>query len=963
VYDTTGNNNGRLDPGETTGLTSILKNIGGVDFTNLSTTLQCLSQHITIIDNAGNFGSILIDSTKENTADPYIIRVDSLTPIGHLAQFRLFVSDGTFIDTFEFCLPVAMYLADFEQSNNNYEPAPATGGWEWGTPTAGPSGAHTGTKAWATVLGGQYTASANWKLVSPEFTATGDNPQLSFWHWYATQSNYDGGNLKISINEGPWMLIRPNSGYNGIANSATAGIPSESCYTGSSTNWLEATFTLPLVAGQRFKLCWHFGSNSSTHNYGWYIDDVTGIGFATYPPPPNDVGVKAIMTPGAVTIPNTGVAPVAKVKNFGLATQVNFPVVCSIFGEGSVFRYTNTQTVATLAAGDSILVSFTVWTPTVEEICTVKMRTNLTNDDNPTNDQKTGMTEVTSAIFIPIGTGTSGSGTYCMYGYYNYAASNAIYLQSEIGYYGPITHVAYYKTAGTSTAGFSDVRIFMRHTTETTVGTGGFDTTGFTRVYAGPFPFDAIGWMDVLLNTQFLYNNVDNLEVMIIKGPPAITSGYPSWQYTTQSPNYRNRYGYNSSTIPTTSTRTYYRPNIRLSLRPSVPPAADVGVDAISAPPSVHMINTPMTPAARVKNYGSAAQTFPVVCSIIGPGNAVRYANTQTVTNLAPGDTTNVAFTAWTPTIAEMDTVIVRTSLGNDSVFVNNSKSSAVTIGNVVLQTFEVNNGGYIADPSSGAWAWGTPTSGPNAAYSGTKLWATVLGGNYTASANWKLTTDNFVAVADNPVLQFMHWYDTEASYDGGNVKISTDHGANWTLITPVGGYSGTANSSNVGIPLEPCFTGHVQGFWEEENFVLDVDSGQTFLIRWHFGSDGSVYYPGWYIDNVVGLNCIWSTGITEDDPVTIIKTVLNAPKPNPITNRTAKLSFSIASPSQTSLKIYDASGRLIITLVNEHLTSGRYDYTWNGTDDNNRAVAAGIYFYKLNTDNYTSTKKLVLNR
>jgi hypothetical protein len=545
-----------------------------------------LSQHITIIDNAGNFGSILIDSTKENTADPYIIRVDSLTPIGYIAQFQLIANDGAFTDTVEFGLPVAMYLADFEQGNCSFEPEPATGAWEWGVPTAGPAAAHSGTKVWATGLGGLYANSANWKLVSPEFTATGNNPQLSFWHWYNTQTNYDGGNLKISINEGPWTLLHPNNGYNSIANSATAGIPSESCYSGIGTTWSEVSFILPLVTNQRFRLCWHFGSNSSTQNNGWYIDDVTGVGFATYPPPPNDVGVKAITNPGAVSIPNVATAPVARVKNFGLAAQTNFPVVCSIIGEGGVVRYTNTQTVATLAAGDSILVTFADWTPTTEEICTVKMRTNLVNDENLSNDRKTAMTEVTSAVNVIIGAGTSGSGTYCMYGYYAYAASNAIYLQPEIGFYGPITHVAYYKTAGTSTVGFDDVRIFMRHTSATSIGSGGFDTTGFMQVYSGRFPFDAVGWMDVMLNTPFVYNNADNLEVMIIKGPPAITSGYPSWQYTTTSPNYLNRYGYNSSTLPTTSYQTYYRPNIRLSLIPSVPPANDIGTRAIYSPGS-----------------------------------------------------------------------------------------------------------------------------------------------------------------------------------------------------------------------------------------------------------------------------------------------------------------------------------------------------------------------------------------
>jgi hypothetical protein len=570
------------------------------------------------------------------------------------------------------------------------------------------------------------------------------------------------------------------------------------------------------------------------------------------------------------------------------------------------------------------------------------------------------ITDVSSAIQIIIGTGTSGSSLYCMYGYYAYAISNAIYLQSEILNYGPITHVAYYKTAGTSTVGFDDVRIFMRHTNATTVG-GSFDTTNYTRVYSGRFPFDAVGWMDVMLTNPFTYNNVDNLEVLVLKGPPAITSGYPSWQYTTTSPSYRNRYGY-GATPPTSLTQTYYRPNIRLSLAPQIPPAKDVGVQAIIAPSAVLPISTPMTPMARVINYGSATQSFPVICSIIGPASVFRYIGSGTVTNLASGDTARVSFAPqYTPQYAELESVFMRTNLTNDSVPQNDRIARATVVGNLMLQDFETSNGGYVADPATAAWEWGVPHSGPHAAWSGTKVWATRLDTNYTASANWKLTSPVFTAQSNNPVLMFWHWFDTEASYDGGNVKISTD-GSSFTLITPDGGYPGTANSSNVGIPLEPCFTGHVQGFWEPKTFVLPVNSGQSFWIRWHFGCDGSVFYPGWYIDDVVGINFNW-TGIAEDRPTNLLLTSLNAVKPNPVTGGLAKISFNLAKSSQVNLSIYDASGRLVKTLVNSHLEQGIYTYNWNGTDDFARDVAEGIYFYTLNTDNTNLTKKLVFTR
>jgi len=106
VYDTGGNNNGCLDPGETADLTSTLKNIGGVDFSNLSTTLSCTCPHVTITDNSGQFGPLQIDSTKENTFDPYRVITSASTPYGTEADFTLRMQDGSFVDTAYFTLSI-----------------------------------------------------------------------------------------------------------------------------------------------------------------------------------------------------------------------------------------------------------------------------------------------------------------------------------------------------------------------------------------------------------------------------------------------------------------------------------------------------------------------------------------------------------------------------------------------------------------------------------------------------------------------------------------------------------------------------------------------------------------------------------------------------------------------------------------------------------------------------------------
>ena len=267
-------------------------------------------------------------------------------------------------------------------------------------------------------------------------------------------------------------------------------------------------------------------------------------------------------------------------------------------------------------------------------------------------------------------------------------------------------------------------------------------------------------------------------------------------------------------------------------------------------------------------------------------------------------------------------------------------------------------NDGYLLSSDPMCWQWGAPTVGPGAAYSGNNVWGTGLDANYPNSSNATLDMTIPVGVVTSAyILEFWHWYDTEASWDGGNVKISIDNGANWSVLTPNTPYPGTANASN---PLngEPIYCGHDQGFWELAQFDLAAYVGENILIRWHFGSDSSVDYPGWYIDDVA----ISEDGGSSFDPVEVVPiyTELLGNYPNPF-NPSTKINFSLKDDSMVSLQIYNIKGQLVKSLVNELKEAGDYTISWNGTDNSNKSVSSGVYFYKMKTQNYNSTKKMIL--
>jgi hypothetical protein len=78
-----------------------------------------------------------------------------------------------------------------------------------------------------------------------------------------------------------------------------------------------------------------------------------------------------------------------------------------------------------------------------------------------------------------------------------------------------------------------------------------------------------------------------------------------------------------------------------------------------------------------------------------------------------------------------------------------------------------------------------------------------------------------------------------------------------------------------------------------------------------------------------------------------------NYPNPfNPVTN----IEITVPSASFVKLVIYDIMGREIERLVNADLKAGVYKIDWNAV-----SYPSGVYFYKIVTDEFTETKKMIL--
>ena len=158
---------------------------------------------------------------------------------------------------------------------------------------------------------------------------------------------------------------------------------------------------------------------------------------------------------------------------------------------------------------------------------------------------------------------------------------------------------------------------------------------------------------------------------------------------------------------------------------------------------------------------------------------------------------------------------------------------------------FEANDGNFA---HQGTWAWGEPVYGPKQAYSGRKVWATTLD-SVTLNYNYQYLElpPIYLSSPTCACLSFAHWYSFEKLYDGGNLKISSDGGKHFTLITPDSGYDCTLGYVMLG---ESTFNGE-SGRYIREFFNLGPYANDTVIIRFHFASDPWIQESGWYIDDL----------------------------------------------------------------------------------------------------------------
>ena len=83
---------------------------------------------------------------------------------------------------------------------------------------------------------------------------------------------------------------------------------------------------------------------------------------------------------------------------------------------------------------------------------------------------------------------------------------------------------------------------------------------------------------------------------------------------------------------------------------------------------------------------------------------------------------------------------------------------------------------------------------------------------------------------------------------------------------------------------------------------------------------------------------------------------------PNPFNPETV-INYDLPVRSHLSITIFNLMGQKVATVVDGYRSAGSYSIVWDGKDNNGKSLASGVYLYRMETDGFVQTRKLVLMR
>jgi hypothetical protein len=263
---------------------------------------------------------------------------------------------------------------------------------------------------------------------------------------------------------------------------------------------------------------------------------------------------------------------------------------------------------------------------------------------------------------------------------------------------------------------------------------------------------------------------------------------------------------------------------------------------------------------------------------------------------------------------------------------------------------------------------------------SGDSIWSAIFNGPQSIASPSSLTVDSFGNV-------YVTGMAVNAGYSGqeyATVKYNSSGQELWSAA-----YDGFGDDQFVtvaeAIALDATGNVYVTGISQGANWLqgdltdyatvkYNNDGVEQWAVRYHRPPDGNEFAIGVHVSND-GQVYVSGEGEVASNPSEIITIKysqspadiqeinsempssysLQQNYPNPF-NPSTRIKFQIVEPGNVNLKVYDILGNEITTLVNEEISAGTYEATFDAA-----GLSSGIYFYTLVAGSFTETKKMIL--
>jgi len=277
----------------------------------------------------------------------------------------------------------------------------------------------------------------------------------------------------------------------------------------------------------------------------------------------------------------------------------------------------------------------------------------------------------------------------------------------------------------------------------------------------------------------------------------------------------------------------------------------------------------------------------------------------------------------------------------------------------------------YAAQDSTGTYLITSPTGGSGTNPPGTtpppEVYTYYVWSGSTYTSNNQIQTVDFdfiydtIHVSQQGIVEELHVTLNINHQNDGDIYISLKKvGGNPSTLSQFNGengqnYTNTTFSDSASTSItqgSPPFTGYYRPQSPFNGSFRGLQLAGDWVLRIYdrrAGNTGTL--QNWTI------NFKYSTPILVENEHEIAPGdfVLYQNYPNPF-NPVTVIKYTVPKPAHISLIIYDLLGRKIASLVNEYQQTGTHEVRWNAS-----SFANGVYIYRLSSDDFTSSRKMIL--